>query len=186
MKRTISIICAVVVFLSLLSYGTYALITSDGVARNIVTLGKINFEIREITDGGKPFPVSGVSVIPGDNVKKVVTGKNTGLQSIYLRVKLTKSVEDSDLPAEEQLKLDINDKDWTFKDGYYYYNKELGIAKETEPLFTTVSVDGASVDNAYIGKTFLLNIEGSYVQSKNNGKDVFSAVGWSADSESGK
>ncbi len=182
MKRLKVLISLALVFAALLSYGTYSLITGEGIAKNIITMGTINFEIKELGKGGKPFPTEGVYVLPGSTVDKVVSIKNTGLQKIYFRIKLLKSVENSDLPAEEQLKLDINTTEWTYKDGYYYHNEAIGIGKETTPLFTKVYVDGASVDNKYLGKTFLLKVRGEYVQSKNNGNSPFEAVGWSADS----
>ena len=77
--------------------------------------------------------------------------------------------------------IDINTEDWTYQDGYYYYNEVLAPEAETKPLFTEVVIDGKSVDNKYIGATFVLDVDGSIVQSENNADTVLEAVGWAKD-----
>lgn len=180
MKRRITIAFILIAVAAVFSTGTLAYFTAENKTRNAVTSGKVDFTIHEKTSEGKDFPSEGVRVMPGDTVSKIVTVENTGNAPMYLRVKLTKGVNDESLSAQDCLNIDINEKDWTLKDGYYYYNRAVGVGQTTEALFTEVNFDGESMDNAYRGKVFDLDIDASAVQTANNGETVFDAVGWPA------
>ena len=182
MKQKLLIVFGIIIVLSLIVTGSYAYVTREGNAENVITTGKVDFEIVEKTDDDNPFPEEGVSeVLPGDIVTKKVTVKNTGNQPIYARIKLVKGVSIDKLSAEECMKLvDLNTTDWTYRDGFYYYNTELAAGQETKPLFTKVEFVGDKVGNEYRGATFTLDVDAQGVQTKNNGTDVFSATGWSS------
>lgn len=178
-KRALTVICLIAAAIALIASETFAFFTVERTATNVITAGEIGFEIIEKTDDGEDFPFEGVTVIPGDTVTKKVTVKNTGEHPIYVRIKLEKGIIDSQLPVADQLKItDLNETDWTEQGGYYYYNTPVEAGAETKPLFTTVELDGPSVGNEYIGKTFYLTVNGQAVQSENNGTDVFTATGW--------
>ena len=181
MKRILVSICVAAIALAIVATGAYSNFTVEDSAENVVTTGSIDFEIHEVMDDGKKFPVNGIEVMPGDVVGKTVTVENTSNHPLFLRVKLVKGVEGNSLPADNQLQVDINTTDWTLKDGYYYYNKELKAHEETEPLFTKVSVDGPSVTYEYIGLSFLLDVKGYAVQSENNSDSPLTALGWPED-----
>lgn len=183
MKRKVLAVAVAVLIAALITTGAYAFFTKGSTATNVITAGNIDFAIQEITDSGEAFPVHGVQVMPGDTVSKIVTVKNTGTNPLYLRLKLTVGVlNDDTLSAEDKLSMDLNTTDWTLgQDGFYYYNKALEPDAVTEPIFTKVTVDGESVGNEYLGKSFTLTVAGAAVQSENNGTDVFDAVGWPAE-----
>lgn len=181
MKRKLTVISVIILVVALLSAGTYALTTVEDTARNIVTAGGIDFEILERTDGGDPFPVNGIQILPGDTVSKVVTVHSICDHPMYVRVRLTKDVDNELLTAEDRFSMNINTAAWEYKDGYYYCKTALAPHEETAPLFTEVHIDGESVDNSYLGATFLLDITGYAVQSENNGQSVFDATGWPED-----
>jgi len=107
-----------------------------------------------------------------------VTAENTGDHPMYLRLSVSKYVQDSTLPAGDCLNLDIDSVNWQYKDGYYYYLKALAPGETSTPLFTQVEIDGENVDNQYLGKTLMLDVCAYGVQSENNAEDVMSAVGW--------
>ena len=178
MKRKLTIVSAVIIAAVLLSVGSFAFFTKENTAKNVITAGNIDFVINEVTDSGEAFPVTPVEIMPGDTVSKIVTAKNTSDHPLYLRIKLTKTVDDPSLEVGDRLTADINDTDWTEKEGFYYYNKAVAPGEETQPLFTEVYVDGITVGNEYLGKKFILKVDGYAVQSENNGTDVFTAAGW--------
>lgn len=178
MKRLWAFFAAIVIILSLTTGGTLAYHTKEIRVSNLVTTGSLNIIIHEKTDTGINFPEDGIVVMPGEVISKIVTVENSGTVDAYLRVKLMESVNDPNLSAEECLGMDINTSDWTYRNGYYYYNTPLVAGKVTTPLFTKVFIDGAAVDNRYLGKVLSLDISADAVQSGHNGTSVWDAIGW--------
>ena len=180
MKKKILILVTAVVLITLLSAGSYAYIVAEGTATNSISSGGVTIAVHTKGSDGAELPSSGVSILPGDTVKETLTVENTGTHPAWIRVKVTAGVENSDLTAEGCLIPNVNTTDWTEKDGWYYYNRELPGGETTEPLFTEVYFDGLKIDNQYLGKAFTLELKGDGVQSENNGTSVLDAAGWSA------
>lgn len=179
MKRKLLIVFSVVIILALFITGSYAFFTREDTAENVISTGSVEFVIKETTDGDKPFPTEGIAVMPGDKKSKIVSAENTGKNSFYFRIKLIKGINKPELSAENQLKiLGLDETNWTYKDGYYYYNEAVAPGEKTTPLFTGVEVDGLLVGNEYLGATFSLDVVGEAVQEQNNGTNVFNATGW--------
>ena len=178
MKRKILLLCLVVALLSVASVGTYAYYTMAETAGNVITTGSLTFDLLETTADGSPYPSEPVTILPGDVVSKVVTVKNTGTHPMYLRIKLTPGINDAALTVDNCISIDINDEDWTLREGYYYYNRALEAAQTTEPLFTEVTFVGEEMDNAYLGKLFSLDVDVFAVQSEHNGATALEAQGW--------
>ncbi len=178
MKRRLLILFAVIAVFAMMSAGTLAYLSAERDTANILTTGNVNLKIHEKTSDGKDFPREGVVILPGDTVSKIVTVENTGSAPQYLRVKLTKAVNDVTLTADDCLSMNINTANWTEKDGYYYYHRPLQPGQITEVLFTEVYVSLINVDNDYMGKYFTLKVAAQAVQSQNNGDSVWDAAGW--------
>lgn len=178
MKRKILLLSLVVALLSMASAGTYAYYTATETAENVITAGSLTFELLETTADGSPYPSEPMTILPGDVVSKVVTVKNTGTHPMYLRVQLIPGVNDSALSAENCIRLNINEDDWTHSGGYYYYNTALAAGQTTEPLFTEVTFVGEEVTNAYLGKLFSLDVRAFAVQSEHNSASPMEAAGW--------
>ena len=178
MKRRLLIVFGVLAVLAMLSSGTLAYYFVDQPVENVVTADSVKVEIHEKMSNGEDFPEDGVNVLPGDTVSKIVTFENVGTHPMYLRVKLTKGVNDESLSAEDCLIMDINTKDWTYREGYYYYNISLDAGEISKALMTQVHINGWAVDNAYLGKKFTLDVTAEAVQSEYNGSSVWEAVGW--------
>ena len=148
----------------------------------MVTSGDIQLKIHEKTADGNDFPAEGVYVIPGDIVSKRVSIENVCGHPFYLRVKVVSNSTNQALSADDCLKLDINTADWTFVDGYYYYNKILQPGETTPALFTQVEIVGSKVDQNHVGSMLSLTVNAYAVQSQNNpAEHPWNAAGWPAD-----
>jgi len=179
MKRNLILVFCIAALLSILTTGTMAYHVSYGVSDNVITAGNIRLELHNCTADGSPVPDGGaMACLPGSCYSRVVTAENTGDHPMYLRLSVSKYVQDSTLPAGDCLNLDIDSVNWQYKDGYYYYLKALAPGETSTPLFTQVEIDGENVDNQYLGKTLMLDVCAYGVQSENNAEDVMSAVGW--------
>lgn len=162
-----------------LAYYTYL-----GKATNVITSGDVQLKIIEKTADGTDFPAEGVTVIPGDIVSKQVSVENVCTQPFYLRVRLVSTTTNEALPPEECMKLDVDTVSWTYRDGYYYYNRILQPAETTVPLFTEVEIVGDKVDRTHGASVLSLRVDAYAVQSANNPADhPWDADGWPADRE---
>ena len=160
---------------------TQAYYSSVGTATNVVTSGDIQFVIHETTDQGTEFPKEGVYIIPGDIVSKKVSVENICTHPFYLRVKIVYGVDSQELSAEDCFKLNIDETNWKYHEGWYYYTGIVNPSETTPNVFSKVEIVGSKVDNSYIGKTLSLSIIAHAVQSEHNpveGTDTFTASGW--------
>jgi len=181
-KSKLLLVALAAVLLTLLTQPSLAYYTTVGRATNVVTSGAISLQIHEKTADGSDFPQDGVYVIPGDIVSKQVTVENVCAHPFYLRVKLVSGSDDAALSPEDVLRLDIDTDNWTFADGYYYYNRILGPGETTSPLFSQVEIVGSRVDQSHAGSMLSLTVHAYAVQSENNPADhPWDAAGWPAE-----
>ena len=180
MKRKILILSVLVICLAMVAAGSLAYYTADTKAHNVITTGDVAIRLNEWADEARTEKFeSPVGVMPGTEVTKIVEVENVGTGSAWVRVELTVEVWSSDKEqlSPDPVTLDINDTDWTYQDGYYYYNKPLAPGEMTAPLFTTVSFD-EQMGNEYQNAEATIDVLAYAVQSANNGEDVLSANGW--------
>lgn len=178
MKRRFLVIALATILIAILSCGSLAFFSVQDKAENIITTGKLDIKIHQDMDSPEVIPEEGMQVMPGDVIKSALTIENSGTHPLYLRMRLEKKVNDEALSAEHCLLMNVNEEDWTYKNGYYYYNHILQPNTFTKPLFNEICIAGREVDNEYLGKFFLLDIQASAVQSENNGTSVWDAIGW--------
>ena len=181
-QKLISLICLIICCAALLASGTLAFYSAEETAKNVMTTGKLDIDLKEETDGKQPWPEEGFDgIMPGMDVTKIVYGANTGTMDVWLRVKLDKTITPAEgVEAElnfEKITLDINTTDWTEKDGYYYYNKALGPGEESVPLFTNVHFDEL-LGNEYMNAKTEIEVTMQAVQANNNGDSALTATGW--------
>ena len=180
-KSRLLMIALAAILLTVLIQPTLAYYTTIGKATNVVTSGEISMQIHEKTADGSDFPDEGVYIIPGDIVSKQVSVENICSQPFYLRVQLVSSSTNEELDMEGCLDVDIDTKNWTYVDGFYYYNSILQPGQTTPPLFTEVEIVGSKVDQSHVGSALCLTVNGYAVQSKNNYADFpWEAAGWPA------
>ena len=180
MKRKILIVSVIVICLAMIAAGSLAYYTADTKAHNVITTGSVNIELNEWANEERTEKFENqTGVMPGKDVTKIVEVKNVGTGSAWVCVQMFVDVyaENGEGLPPERVKLDINDTDWTYFDGYYYYNKPLAPGETTEPLFTSVAFDD-QMGNEYQNSTAHVDVNAYAVQSANNGEDVLSANGW--------
>ena len=181
-KSRLLLIALAAILVTVLTQPTLAYYTIVGKATNVVTSGDIELLIHEKTADGSDFPAEGVYVIPGDIVSKQVSVENAGGHPFYLRVKLVSGSTNEVLTAEDSLKINIDTTNWTYLDGFYYYNQILQPGETTPTLFTEVEVVGSKVDKTHIGSTLSLTVNAYAVQSEHNPAEFpWEASGWPAE-----
>ena len=181
-KARLLLIAFAAILMTVLTQPTLAYYTTIGKATNVVTSGDLQLRIHEKTADGSDFPAEGVYIMPGDIVSKQVSVENVGGHPFYLRVKLVSGSTNAALTAEDCLKMDIDTVNWTYRDGYYYFNRILQPGEITPTLFTQVEIVGSKVDQTHIGSTLSLTVNAYAVQSENNPAQYpWEAAGWPAD-----
>ena len=181
-KARLLLIAMAAILVTVLTQPTLAFYTTIGKATNVVTSGDIQLKIHEKTADGSDFPIEGVYIIPGDIVSKQVSVENVCGHPFYLRVKLVSGTNNQSLSAEDCLKMDIDTENWTYLDGFYYYNQVLEPGQTTPVLFSQVEIVGSKVDRSHIGSMLSLTVNAYAVQSENNpAAHPWDASGWPAD-----
>lgn len=181
-KSKLLLIALAAILATALTQPTLAYYTTIGKATNVVTSGGIQLQIHEKTADGSDFSAEGVYVIPGDIVSKQVSVENICNHPFYLRVKLVSSTTNEALTPDDCFKMDIDTQNWTYMDGYYYYNNVLESGQTTPALFTQVEIVGSKVNQTHIGSTLSLTVNAYAVQSENNPAEYpWNAFGWPAD-----
>lgn len=183
MKRKLLILSLLVIFAALTAAGTLAYYTDSARTHNVITSGKVNIALHEWADEERTKPFKDKQgVMPGTKVTKIVEVENTGTGAAFVRLYVEKNVYGADQKPMESdpVSLNFNDTDWTYSDGYYYYNRPLEPGKTTEPLFTTVTFDPL-MGNEYQNATAHVKVIAYAVQSANNGDSPQAAKGWPSD-----
>lgn len=187
MKRRIAAVALIVVCLSILAYNSLAYFTAEDTAHNVITAGAVEISVKEwqqTEDGLVPYPKNTpITVMPGTGVSKIVTVKNHDAQS-FIRAKLEVTVTDvngEELPFkmdDEIILLAMNTKDWTQKDGWWYYSSSVDPDTATQPLMTEVKFDGLNMTNEYQNCIVQIDVTAQAVQAANNADTALEAAGW--------
>ena len=183
--------CAILaILLSLISHATFAYFTAEETVYNRIQMGKIDIQLNEYQNVNgqlKPSTNDMINVMPATVVSKVVSV--TSLENdAYIRVKYEIILKDSegkimDLTPEQiskLVKLDLDDTNWKYVDGWWYYLNSVKGGEATKPLFTTVAFD-PSMGNEFQKSTAVLNLIAQATQKANNGTDALTAAGWPAE-----
>ncbi len=145
----------------------------------------------------------GMPVMPGTKASKIVAVSKDGPDpetgvwrtsaDCWVRVKLVQTLKDGDVDVwdainkEGDISFNINEDDWVYQDGWYYYKNILtdeGAGNDqTTPLFTEVNFSGPGIGNEYVGLTYAVDVYAQAVQSANNNPagGVLNVNGWPAD-----
>lgn len=179
MKKKILVIALAVMVLSAVSYGTLAWFTSQSTANNKITTGDIKIEVKEtmLQDGAEVTYVDpSDTLVPGTTSSKIVRVQNTGSDAAYVRIKVDIAFDNEAL-ATDVVSLNLNTTDWTYSDGYYYYNSALQAGQTTNDLFDSYTFS-TSAGNEYATAELNIDINAQAVQSDNNGSSAQTATGW--------
>lgn len=183
-KTKISVIALAAILLAFMAQATLAYYSTVGKTTNVVTSGNIRFLIHEMTDLGTEFPTEGVYIVPGDVVSKEVTIESDCNHPFYLRTKVVYTVDSEELPADDWCILDIDEENWEYYDGWYYYKGVVEPGETTPAMFSHAEIDGSRVHNDYLGRTLKLTVVAQAVQTENNpisDGNTYTASGWPAE-----
>ena len=183
MKRKLLILSLLVILAALTAAGTLAYYTDIARTHNVITSGNVDIDLLEWADEAhtKPFK-NKQGVMPGTKVTKIVEVKNTGTGAAFVRLRVETEVHSAEGQEMDpkHVRLDFNQTDWIYRDGYYYYARSLQPGETTVPLFTAVTF-AAEMGNEYQNATAHVNVSAYAVQSANNGDDPLNAEGWPSD-----
>ena len=183
-KFSICLIIEIIFTIVILVVNVY-LFGSAASGKNGASTGDLNLQIQETRIDpatGQTLPYEGpIPVMPGVEVSKIVTVRNAGCITVYVRIYVEKQfvlAQNAVGTVDTSLiLLNLNDEYWFESDGYYYYCKPLAAGDQTEPLFTCVKF-APQMDNLYQGSQALIQVKMEAVQSDGNGPTVMDAVDW--------
>lgn len=185
MKRKLLIVSVLAILVAVTAAGTLAYFTDTGTAHNVITTGNVEIELNEWADDARTQPFQDkTGVMPGTKVTKIVEVKNTGTGAAFLRLYVEKNVygANQETMDTKPVSLNFNNTDWTYSEGYYYYNHALEPGDTTKPLFTAVIFDPL-MGNEYQNATAHVKVIAYAVQSANNGDSPQAAKGWPSDTQ---
>lgn len=188
LRSLVSGIAFIVVTVILFSAQSLAYFTDNTTSqKNRLSSGTVEINLIEMMDhenGGQVTYTDPSSIMPATSVSKIVTVKNSGTLPVYVRIKLDKVISnESELPEslrgtwKELVSCNFNTTEWTYKDGYYYYDEALISGETTAALFDKVAF-AASMGNDFANKTISFSVISEATQANGNGTDVFTASGW--------
>lgn len=182
-KKRVLCLMVLVICLAMLASGTMAYFVAEETAYSVITTGSLHMELVQETADGQPLPQEGVlNVVPATAADQVAYVANKGSVSFFTRVVVEKKLypaEDSGAQLDAALvTLNINEDDWTEKDGFYFYKRILRPGQETAPLYTEVGF-APEMGNEYMDARVEIHVLAQAVQSANNGTDATQALGWS-------
>lgn len=166
---------------------TTAFLTRQVVTDNVLTFGNLKMIIHQTTilSDGTEIPVNEdepTDITYSDRVSRIVRFENVGEHPMYIRVSLKIngiSSEGTEFNADDMVAYQINEEDWIYHDGWYYYKQPLKSKETTQELMSQIIfVDISSITNNYPGSRFDMKIDAQAVQSENNAQDVLLAAGW--------
>ena len=182
-KKKIIAMMALVIVIAILGTGTLAYFTTKAVVHNVITTGGVGITLEEkmLDENGNEVDYENPKdhVSPGEDVSKIVRVKNDDADA-WIRVRVDMRVETprDEMDPGEDITLNYNAEDWTYHEGWYYYNEILPSGQRTTPLFEEVNLSGEGMGNEYQNSTIYIDVKAQAVQSANNGTSVLTATGW--------
>jgi len=185
-QRRLLIFSLFFILFGVVVYGTVAYFTKENTATSVITAGNIDIKLiqqRQFESGTYNVPFDSITdLMPGQSVSRVTSVENCGGYDAYIRVDVELLIVLNEgysisVAPDNPVHIDFNTTDWTYKDGFYYYNHSLAYGEATAPLFTTVTFTD-NVDNSLMNSTANLRIKAYATQVANNGATVFEAAGW--------
>ena len=188
MKKKLLLFSIIVSMAALVGTGSLAYRVVTREFRSVLRTGNVDLKIHQTDLSGEDVQEQPFSIIPGDDVERVVTVENIGTQDLFLRVKVEEHMDGQVSFAQPYITYGVNDAYWEELDGYFYYKEVLKIGESTEPLFVdnNLHIDGFGTPKESLGKSFFLDIKAFGVQVKNNGASPLEAEGWPEDVNGGE
>lgn len=186
MKRKLLLLSVMVICIAIAAAGTLAFFNGDATAHNVITTGKVAIKVDEYAkydpDEREEFTNNQTGIMPGTTVNKiVVVSGEDGTADAWVRVKFVTKVTAADGTELNADKIQLTTgTEWTYKDGWFYYNAPVKANQEAAPALLSVEF-AATMDNTYQGATATVDVLAQAVQTANNGTSAQTASGWPAD-----
>ncbi len=177
MKRKFILLSVLMSMVALVSLGSYAYVQRQVIIDNQVSTSEVQIEIIQ-TDGTSRLE-NGVQfgAYPSKTIAYQAMIENTGKSRVWVRVKVHPEL----LPLHldnSLIDIQFNTTDWTWSEGYYYFQESLEANASSTTIFNGVHFS-KDMDNTYMNSRFSLKIEAEAVQSDYNGSSALTASGWS-------
>ena len=187
-RKKILCIAAVILCLALLAGNSYANLIKTGTARNVITSSGVRVAVVEQhVVGGMKVDYNGeaVPLMPGYTISRIARARCLEEPS-WIRMSYDIEVYDEsgkklNIPAEELARvvlINVDNPEWTLKDGWWYYSDSLNAGQTTTELFESVTFSASEMDDKYQSCTMKILVKAQAVQLKYNGTTVWEAVGW--------
>lgn len=189
MKKILALCLVAVLAATAVIGGTLAYFTdNDDQATNTFTVGNVEIELTEPnwdSTGVEDAP----EVYPGEPLAKDPTVENVGANPCFVRVQVTgldclieEGVSEEEIGLRYLYQSGYNTADWTYLDGWYYYNGVLAEGEKTTPVFDQIVIpsdlhNDVTEDGAEIAEdaSFDVVVTAQAVQAQ-GAKPSFSAV----------
>lgn len=187
MNKEITIIVLLIIMICLFVItATIAFTTRTTITNNIITFGNLKMELihRTLNEKNEEVDVNNnanIDITYNSTVSRIVRIKNIGNHSFFVRISIDIIGIDENknqFNANNLVSYNWNTEDWIYKDGYYYYRKELKGNETTSNLMTQIKFDINNITSNYPNGEFKININAEAVQAENNEKEVLNVVGW--------
>lgn len=172
--------------------GTMAYFATSEKTHNVISTGGVKITLFELSDpagSGSPedlVPFEDIeNIMPGISYSKIPIVQNIDTEPVWVRseLSLTKTTPEGTIipitDLDSIIELEDVGSNWTYSNGYYYYNSPLTANELTEPLFKSIKFNNdINVSDAPTGTVYSLTINAEATQTANNGTDPFTAGGW--------
>ena len=177
----------IVLFLILLALAglSYSFVIKSTTNSNIIKFGSLKLKLIETTlvDGEEKEVNDGYEDVLKPVASRMVRVKNVGKHPMYLRFSLNTYVitNDEKTSLGNLVSYDVNETDYIYKDGWYYYKKVLLPNETTENLITKIIFDVDNIKQQYENGRLNFDVDVGAVQSENNADNVLEVEGWPVD-----
>ena len=177
-KSKLVTIAILLLLLSIAGTGTLAYFNDSITVHNEITTGNIDIALNQVS-------TSNLTVMPAMTVdRQIVVTNDATSGNAWVRVKIEKQIvkADNSIGDDTLITMKYNNQNscntnWTYQNGYYYYNKPLAANDTAAPLFDAIAFS-ANMGNEYQNSTATVTIHVQAVQTANNGTSALNAAGW--------
>lgn len=165
MKKTLTVLLALVLVIAMSVAGTMAYLTSQASVTNTFTVGKVAITLDETDvdaygkkDGDTRVTENTYKLIPGhEYVKDPIVHVDADSENSWVFVKVTNGIS-TIIDAENTLDAQIIANGWTkLQDGVYYKEYNKGQEDKDLEVFESFKITGDAVVSNFDGETIVVN-----------------------------
>ena len=146
MKKKIVSLCLVMALVSIAAMGTLAYFSDTDQAENTFTVGNVDITLTEPLWDAAGAADAG-EVYPGEPLAKNPVVINEGSNPCFVRIRVEgldclkeAGLSQTDITTRFRYAPGYNEADWTYRNGYYYYNSVLAVDSRTSELFDQIVI----------------------------------------------